>query len=196
MVGSIARSTHSFQTFPNLLENDLWKKLSHDSQMHDPFIQESIKGKKHYEQDILEQILDEAYLRSIPDLIDTILFHSPIQPSKNVFAIISSKGSKDQLKAFWKHVTFGILQEKHRKALIQFLTVIPSFNSLQETVNLMIECGADMRQIVLDGAKHTLIHEAQYLVIAEYYLKFLNEADKKAEDLQKFSLSWELLNQL
>lgn len=74
--------------------------------------------------------------------------------------------------------------------------MIPNFIDLQTIVDLMLQSGADIRKLVLNDYQYTLIFAAEYAVVAQYWLKFLSEEDKKAEPLKKFSLSWDFLNQL
>lgn len=119
-----------------------------------------------------------------------------VKPTAELFEIVYFKGSIVQLMALWEHYTLKTLQEQHQDELIGFLLKITSFNELREITQFMKEHGTDMRKLVLDNGKHTLIATSNLIIFALFWLTFLNEEDKKLEAFKKYSLSWELLDKL
>lgn len=193
MIGAIPQAAYPWHQISQPQNKEIWAELHHNPQIHAAFIDDAIKGKQQHEQDILENLLEEAYQHEIPDLIEAILFKSPIQPTFNLFSILYSHGSNQLLKTVWDRYTFKSI---HQETLIHFLKMIPNFIDLQTIVNLMIQSGADIEKLVSDDSKYTLILAAEYVVVAQYWLTFLKEEDKKAEVLKQFSLSWQLLDKL
>lgn len=190
MISSVPQPALLKWSFNRSFDREAWVNQLKATTNFTAIVDRAILSSAKNTQDNLESYLELGYQEGIPGLVDAILNESSIKPTFFVLSTIYSKGTQPQLSAFLDRYK-GLLSI-NPQPVIEFLRFIPDYRRLGGIVRILCKLNVPMRELVQDDQKYTLILTAQKMLFAQYWLRFLNPVDRKAEPLKSIESRWNL----